>query len=244
MKAAVEIREVRLGSGGLSDTTHCGIRVSGTPAGGLFTVWAARVPETLAADRKPCVFTTGTGGWQEVTLPTPGLWYLYLQDTNGWSDEFPFWSIIDETNQVGTYLRDILRRHKKALELAIADKFNAMHPLKQQAASAPTTSAPEIRQIIYGLEALVEAWPSIVITCESREEPYFATSLCRLVTMRFSITCMHWHHDRLSSMLPMITLLAERVMYILNLPRIQHRHASHRHSVLDGRSSAHVLARG
>lgn len=217
-KAGIEIREVRVGAGGLSDGQHCGVRVSGTAVGGAFTVHVARVPETLPADRIACSVVAGTGGWYEVTLPTPGLWYLYLRDSQGWSDEYPFWGLIDETNLVGEWLRDILKRHKQALELRIKGRFNAMHPLKQQAGTAPTRVQPEIKQIIYGLEALVEAWPAIVVQGEVREEPYFATGMCRLVTMRFQITAMHWHQDRLTSMLPMITTLGEGIQHILNLP--------------------------
>lgn len=204
----------------MGDALHVQVLVSGAPQGGAFTVWAARLPETLPADRRACAVApvSGSPGWWEVTLPTPGLWYLYLQDGQGWSDLHPVWTVIEEVNHIGEWLRDILRRHKKGIEAAIAPHFNAMHPLKQQATNAPTRKDPTISQIIYGLESLVEAWPSIVIVGQELEEPYFATGYCRLVTYRFEITFMHWHQDRLTSMLKMATAAGRSIQYILNLP--------------------------
>lgn len=218
MKAGCEITEVRAGASGISDGLHVGIKPTGTPVGGTFTVWAALAPDVVAGSRIACAFGANVGGWYEVTLPTPGLWYLWLRDTQGWSDDTPVWTLIDETNSVGEWMRDLLLLHKRGLDLRVAHRYNAIAPTKQQDGRAPAVVTPKVGQITYGIKGVIESWPAIVIDGVARDEPYFATAWCRLVTVNLKITCMIWHTDYLTGLLPAITDLAEGVQHILNNP--------------------------
>jgi hypothetical protein len=218
--AAVQIVEDRLGGGGASDGVHVGIRVEGTPSGGTFTVWGTRLPETPEVDRLALTATSSGGGWWEVTLPTPGVWYLWLKDVGGWS---PMWAVarlLNEQRLVGEHVRDLLRRHVPLFNAALRPHYNALSPSKSvsQPAKAPTVVKPEVAQVVYGLSELVEEYPAIVVHASIREEPYRATGYCRLVTVTLTVTCMLMHRDRLSSMLPAMNDLGQAVEHVLNLP--------------------------
>lgn len=220
MKARVGIQDSRGGAGGSSDLVHVGIKVEGTPAGGSFTVFAARIPSTPAGSRLSVPATDSGGGWWEVTLPTEGLWYLYLHDTGGWSDEYALWTTTEDTQLVGERIRDILIEHRAGLDAALRPYYNALPPTKadQQDASEPVYQKPRVIQIIYGLLALKEEYPAIIVHDGETEKPYAATGFCRQVTYNFNITVMIWHQDRLSSLLPAVTNLGGAVQSILNLP--------------------------
>lgn len=185
------------------DAMHADVVLTGTIVGGTPTFYVASVPEAVPVLAPSFLLPTGV---YRVVMATPGLWYVWVQDSQGRSaNPSAVWvglSDILDVNLTGMALAEILTRHKAGLE-----------------AQARETFFPKctIKFIGYGTARNITDYPAILVTKPRFNSQWVAAPMVRQITYRFDILIFVLHNSP-DNWLSVATNLANAVNHILDLP--------------------------
>jgi hypothetical protein len=180
--------------------TGATVVITGTPSGAV-QFKASRMPNYSTAVG---VSSFGTGPYT-VTLPNPGLWYVWAFDSSGvvaepgavWASS----SNISELEAVGLKIRDILRDNKKGIEAILRTVY-------------PDST---LKCIHYGSAVLVDDFPAILVRDPRDDVEWAFFPYGEIHTYRFTIFCLVIHPDEQTEM-DFATQFGEAVKFILRQP--------------------------
>lgn len=186
------------------DKKSATLTLQGTPSGALSFVFGRTADVSKAV---PCVFD-GANPYV-LDLGAPGPWCVWAKDSNGTS-ALPagLWigGVERYAREIGKTLRDsVLKFNQVLIEAALANIYGA----------AATGSPATLKQVVYGFEGAVDAFPAIIIQKPNWRNEWITAPYGMKTTFRYMISCVVEHNDETSE-LDEVMDFANAVQEILN----------------------------